>query len=195
MYQSTKFGSYRFFHFPGFDKPGDTPDKEKFFESLVSYFYPGELSGLTELELIPSGKRKKKETPGLPKTISNALKAGQRKQRPNDEGNWLTEQLESLFSDPVYKTTSDGNGTRYWLWVKSKECSIAGRAHKGNHIKYVFDLELKTYTQVCNDIECYNQSGETKEIPQSFWPDIQKFLKEKSEFSLKKLHMLTITSE
>lgn len=182
LYQSHKFGNFRYFHFPGFDKPGDKPDAAKFWDSLVSYFPPEDKARLTLLEapgaadgevkrraLRPSGGPRK---PKMQKTTKNGQLS---------TGNWLTDELSNMFTDEVYKVQMEEEDGISWFWVKSHDCQIAG-PHHSNHIKYLVDFNTRQFTQKCTSEKCRGQSGPVETIPSSYWPSIERYFKEQDEF-------------
>lgn len=182
MYGSRKFGSYRFFHLPGVDKPGDTPNAEKFWESLVSYFPLEEKTkcALLEIKCEPKARKKIVLPPGT-KSAPRKPKAATRKSSLTS-GNWLTTELSGIFQDEVYKVQLEEDENQAWLWVKSHDCQISG-THESNHIKYLFDFNTKQYTQKCTSDMCRGRAGPTETIPQCYWPSIEAYLKQQDEIS------------
>lgn len=191
MYGSRKFGSYRFFHVPGFDKPGDTPDEKTFWKSLVSYFPYEEKIALSILEIKKPLKGKKITRP--PGTAPDAKKRKTSTKKSSvSSGNWITDELSGIFNDEVYKVQMQEDENTCWLWVKSHDCQIAAVPHKSNHIKYLFDLNTRQFTQKCNSPSCKGMSGQTEKIPDSYWPSIDRYLKEQEEIRDYKIYIKPI---
>ncbi len=52
----------------------------------------------------------------------------------------------------------------------SRYCSVIGREHKSNHIKYVVNLSNGTFYQSCFDPDCAPLRGPPQPIPAEFLP-------------------------
>lgn len=177
MYQSRKFGNYRFLCIPGFDKPGDVPNIEKLKGTLITYFPPAEKTHLTLLELKGDGTKRKRKANGPRSSKKRALDDPD-KFRDN---HWLIHALSSMFDCESYKQQMEEDGTTIMYLMSSKQCEIFGAEHDGNHIKYLVNLVSKTYAQYCFARSCEGKTGESRPVPEKYHASIDKYMKEERD--------------
>lgn len=191
IYQSRKFDSYRFLRFPKtddeeqfWDNPGDAPNEEQFWKTLITYFPPGTKKDVALLDLEGSKKKKRKTKRSVDRTDlppSDRPKM----QKADDSDHWLVEHLKGLFEQRTYKAVMEEDGTSIRYFVMEKYCEIAEREHSKNHIRFFVDLGAKQYTQVCPSPGCHGKWGITRDIPEKFHAEIDRYLKhERSKIRL-----------
>jgi hypothetical protein len=177
IYQSRKFGSYRFLCVPGFDKPGDEPNLEMLRNTLITYFPPLEKKKNVLLELKSDGTKRKRG-----QKVSKGPKVVKKQDTPADI-HWLAQELQSMFNDRVYGTIMDDDGGAITFWVESKVCEMWGGEHDGNHIQYLVNLSEKNYVQMCFARSCQGKSGKAHPIPEKYHKMIDKYMLEERDLS------------
>jgi hypothetical protein len=168
IYQSHKYGNYRFLYFPGVDSGGEQPDRQLFWKSLITYFPSSERRSLALLQITGTSKKRQRTTNNLTSSKKPRLKGA------NQQNHWLAEELKSLFDVETYKVEMEEEGTTITLSVLSHFCEIIGKEHTSNHVRWVFNLVTRTYEQNC--YKCRRGSGNIRQIPKSFHASIAKYM-------------------
>ena len=182
IYQSRKFGDYRFLSSPLHDKPGDKPQIEILKKTLITYFAPAEKKKLILLYLKSEVARKRKQAKRAP------TKERIKKDRSEDSSHWLAIELATIFDSPPYKKTMEEDGTIIHYLLDTKKCEHFGGEHGSNHIIATVDLNSKTYRMSCFSTHCKGKISPPKSIPEKYHEKINTYMNTERD----KIHLKSI---